>query len=297
MLEVRPGGEHERDEHRREPREAPERLAAELGRDRPDRDDERRRARRSRATRRRGAPSRRARTSHDEPGSTASWPESERPEAKPSESASAGHEQRRPVGQPREVDERGDEREAERHQHERLAEARPAGDRREVAVEELPERELEHVLAAEAEREDADLEHADDADPGEREQRASRPRGGTVRPRRQRSRKPSEPISEREREEVQPAHDVLGPRRAARAVRLGRRQRRHAHAERPHARDDVRVGRERVPADRVRARRAAAGRARSPRRPDRARGQRVVPAVHVEHLDGRELRRTGRTGA
>ena len=58
---------------------------------------------------------------------------------------------------------------------------------------------------------------------------------------------------EREREEVQPADDVLGPRRPLRADRVRHRRRRHADAERVDAGDDVAVVRQRLPAHRVRA--------------------------------------------
>ena len=135
------------------------------------------------------------------------------------------HEQHRPLEQPRQVDERGDEGEPERHRDERLAEARAAGDRRQVAVDELAERQLEHVGAAQAEGDDPDLQHRDDPDRRD-EVHPLHDRRGSSSPRRHRSRKPSEPITQGEREEVEPAHDVLGPRRAARAVRLGRRRRR-----------------------------------------------------------------------
>src|SRR5205814_5652902 len=81
-----------------------------------------------------------------------------------------GYEQPRSLEQPRQVDERSHEGEAERHRHERLAVARAARDRREVAVEELAERQLQHVLAAEQEGGDPDLEHADEAGGGEEQQ-------------------------------------------------------------------------------------------------------------------------------
>ena len=143
-LRYDPGRDHERDQHRREPREAQERLAPQLRRGRPHGHGERDEP---------ADPERRRREVHpvgelgfhDEPASTALWPDSESPDANASESASAGQSSTA-APQPREVDERRDEREAERHRDERLAEARAARDRRQVAVEKLPERQLEHVL-------------------------------------------------------------------------------------------------------------------------------------------------------
>ena len=73
------------------------------------------------------------------------------------------------------------------------------------------------------------------------------------------------------------------------AVGLHRRRRLHAHAERPHARDDVRVGRERVPAHGVRARRQRRARGATTSVPAHARRAGVVPARVVEHLHGRQV--------
>jgi len=56
--------------------------------------------------------------------------------------------QRAPLREPREEQQRRDEREPELHGGERRAEARAAGDRRQVAVEEVDERELERVLGS-----------------------------------------------------------------------------------------------------------------------------------------------------
>ena len=58
-----------------------------------------------------------------------------------------GPEQDTPVGEPREEEQRRDEREAELHRDERRPEAGAARDRREVAVEEPPERQLQRILA------------------------------------------------------------------------------------------------------------------------------------------------------
>ena len=75
-----------------------------------------------------------------------------------------GRPQRRDLlRQPAEEEQRRDERVAEGHRDERGAEARAAGDWREIAVDEAAERQLKGVLCAEQEREDPDLEHADDA--------------------------------------------------------------------------------------------------------------------------------------
>ena len=117
--EVDPGGEQRGDQHRREPGEAEERRPRSAGAVRktassmtspPTQSDAAERCTQS------------ASSDHfDAGGSTAECPESERPDARPSESASAGQRKRaRPVGQPAEEDERGDDREAERHHDEGL---------------------------------------------------------------------------------------------------------------------------------------------------------------------------------
>jgi hypothetical protein len=72
-------------------------------------------------------------------------------------------EQHAPVGQPREHEQRGHEGVAERHRDEGRAEARPVGDRGQVAVEEPAERELERVLRAEDEGENAHVDRGDRA--------------------------------------------------------------------------------------------------------------------------------------
>src|SRR5207249_190236 len=77
-----------------------------------------------------------------------------------------GPEQLAPVGEPGEEEQGGDEREPERHRDEGEPEPRPVRDRREVAVEEAFERELERVLGPEQERENPDLERRDDAEAG-----------------------------------------------------------------------------------------------------------------------------------
>ena len=165
--EIDPRREEQRDENRRELREAQERLTPQRGRDRPDRDEHRREA--ADPQRRRGEVHpvgdlrlpRRARVD----GVVAREREAAR---EPECERERGHEEgRRSIRQPGEVDERGDEREPERHRDECRAEARSAGDRREVAVQELAERELQRVLRAQQERDDADLEHAGHADRAE----------------------------------------------------------------------------------------------------------------------------------
>ena len=59
-----------------------------------------------------------------------------------------GPEQRAALEQPPEVEQRGDEREAERHRDERGPETSPARDRREIAVEQSSERQLQRILGA-----------------------------------------------------------------------------------------------------------------------------------------------------
>ena len=249
------------DQHRRELGEADEGVAAQLRRERPDDEREHERARPPRSRPLRDAPSRRTPSSRDEPASTAEWPESESPEAKPSESRNAAQSSQRPLGQPGEVQERGHEREPERHRDERGAEARPAGERREIAVEEVHERELQRVLGPEQEREDPDLDRADRAD-------AHDPVEAPLGPRRHRAAhdeqaEPEPADQQREREEVEPADDVLLVRRPGCAERLGRRRGALAHAEREDPGDDVAVGRDHAPADGVRAAREVLRPARS----------------------------------
>jgi hypothetical protein len=161
-----------------------------------------------------------------------------------------GPEEERPVGQPGEVEQRRDEGEAERHGDEGLAEARPADDRRQVAVEQPAERQLEGVLGPEQERRDPDLDHGDGADSGHEEEA---PLGGGRKRAPENEEAEAEAAHEQgEREEVRPADDVLRPRRPGRSVGLGRRRSRVSDSEREHAGDDVPVARENVPAHRVR---------------------------------------------
>src|SRR5215218_6965386 len=78
-----------------------------------------------------------------------------------------GHEQRRPVDEPREEEQRGHYSVRQRHRHEGSPEPRPVRNRRQVGVEEVAERQLQRVLSAQAEGEDADLDRRDDSDGGE----------------------------------------------------------------------------------------------------------------------------------
>ena len=103
---------------------------------------------------------------------------------------------------------RGHEREAERHRDERVTEPRPR-DRREVAVEQPAERQLQRILGAEEERDDADVERGDDADAGEDVEPPLRPRASRRGRAAREAGNPSPPTTQRQRKEVQPAHDVL----------------------------------------------------------------------------------------
>ena len=161
-----------------------------------------------------------------------------------------------PVEQPGEEDEREHEREGKGHHDERMTEPR-LRERREVAVEESPERQLQRVLRAERERGDSRLqrehrpcacEHGDPPLEVARDVESSQHDQAQAE-RADREREPDEP---------QPTHDVLLHRRPAGAVGRGHRGRGHADAERPHARDDVRVRRDRDPAHGVRAERKRA---------------------------------------
>ena len=117
------------------------------------------------------------------------------------------------VGQPGQEDERRHERVAERHRHERVAEAR-LRKRREVAVEEVDERELERVLGPQQEREDPDLERADHADS---EQPVEAALGRLAeRPAHDQQPEAEAAREQRERQEVEPADEVLARRRARR---------------------------------------------------------------------------------
>ena len=120
--------------------------------------------RRSRARRRRDAPSRRSRSSRTSPGRRRRGPTPRARRRTPSDSAKAGTRKTTRSRQPGEVDEPEHEREAERHRHERLAEPRLCH-RRQVAVQEPPERQLQCVLGAERERGDPRLEADHAAEP------------------------------------------------------------------------------------------------------------------------------------
>ena len=141
------------------------------------------------------------------------------------------------------------ERVPERHRDERDAETSLRRDRREVAVEEVDERDLQGVGGTHHERGDADVEHGDATDGRD-------PVEPVRKPRRQRLAEHEQPETdrpddERERDEERPAGGVVRPVRPRRAVGLGRRRRRHADAERVDAGARVAVRRRRPPADRV----------------------------------------------
>ncbi len=156
-----------------------------------------------------------------------------------------GPEQVAPLRQPGEEDERDDEHERERHRHPRRSERR-ANDRPQVAVEERAERQLEHRLGSQDERDERDL---DDADRPRQRDEVEAPleplRHGPT----EHEQPEAEPADhERERREREPAHRVLGAARPGGSVRRGRFRRLHAHAEREDAGDDVTVAAERLPA-------------------------------------------------
>ena len=282
--EIGPCGEQERDEHGGDAREAEEDDAPEHGCPRPDDRDELHEAsdpeRRGgevhpvgelREPRVAGVGGRVAR--EGEPGGEAEPEREHRPE------------ERAATGQPREEEQCRHQREAELHHDERPAEARPARDRRQVAVEEAPERQLERVLRAEQERDDPDLEHRDRAGSGDPVEPPLRAQGQLAGNDEQAEADAAD--EQREGEEVQPPHDVLRRRRPLRAHRVGDERRRNADAEGVDARDDVPVVRESLPPDRVRpARETSHGRHERVLRRVHARREREVPAVEREHDHG-----------
>ena len=157
--------------------------------------------------------------------------------------------------EPRTVEDPGEEHQCrhervpERHRDERDAETSLRRDRREVAVEEVDERDLQGVGGTHHERGDADVEHGDATDGRD-------PVEPVRKPRRQRLAEHEQPETdrpddERERDEERPAGGVVRPVRPRRAVGLGRRRRRHADTERVDAGARVAVRRRRPPADRV----------------------------------------------
>jgi len=95
----------------------------------------------------------------------------------------------------------------------------------------------------------------------------------------------AEPADEqRQREEIEPAHDVLGARRAGRTERGCRRGRARAYAEREHAGDDMAVTRHCMPPDRVAATLQPRQRShqRTPLVADAGHGQRSASRVQLE---------------
>ena len=158
---------------------------------------------------------------HDEPASAAEWPDSESPDTNPRPTQECRPEEHRAVREPREEQERGHEREAECHRDERRPEPRPR-DRREVAVEQPAERKLQRVLGSEDERCDSDVERHQRADPRHRVEPLLRASGQTVTQHQQPEAQPAD--EQRQREEVQPAHDVLAPcrPRCSECLRRGR---------------------------------------------------------------------------
>ena len=155
----------------------------------------------------------------------------------------------RPVEQPREEHERRHQGKAERHRHERDAEARLVRERREVAVHEIHERELERVFRPQDERGDADVDCGERAEAGEQvEPLREALRNGLAQDELADAERAEQ---EREREEEAPAGEVVGPRGTRGAVCLCRRGRLDAVAEREHAGPDVAVRGQDTPANRV----------------------------------------------
>ncbi len=161
----------------------------------------------------------------------------------------SGPQERGTVGQPGEEEKCGDECEAKRHCDERRAEAR-ARNRREIAVEQPTERELQCILRAEHEGRDPDIQRRNDSGSGDQEE--ARFRSGRQLLSKHEQTKAETSDDEGEREEVEPAHEVFAASGPRRAERISRRGRANAHAEREDARHDVPVTGECVPADGVR---------------------------------------------
>ena len=135
------------------------------------------------------------------------------------------HERLDAVEQPREVDEREHEREDERHRHERVPEPRRRH-RREIAVEEPPERQLQRVLGAERERDDAGVDRRERAETCRDRDPPLELARGTRSPRSTISRSPSAPIvNARPRNQIQRMTCSVR-RRPACAVRVLDRRRR-----------------------------------------------------------------------
>ena len=216
--EVHAGAEHERDQHRREPREAHERRAAKLRRAGPEQ-----RAPSSRAPPIQSDAAERCTQSaisvfHDEPGSTASCPETREPAGEHDRERERRHERLDAVEQPREVDEREHEREdraSSSRTRRRTASSPSARDRRRgtartAAAARPPRAARTRAIPAWIVRDGA--EAAGDRDPPLETPRHRQGRAGTIR------RKPERADRQREPEEPDPANDVLRRRRAARAV-------------------------------------------------------------------------------
>ena len=158
-------------------------------------------------------------------------------------------EQDRPFGEPREEEDRGDDRKAQRHDDERGAEAGSLRQWGQVSVHEADERKLERIARPQQEGEDPELDAGDDSQ-GCDQVEASLQRGR--RPPADHQQAEGEPADEqREPEEVAPADDVLVPGRARGAIRLRGRRRHDPHPERVDPRDDVALQRGHVPAHRV----------------------------------------------
>ena len=181
--------------------------------------------------------------SHDEPGiAGAVVPRHREPADEHDGEDECRNEEDDAVEQPREKDERQHEREDERHRHERLAEAGRCH-RREVAVQEPAERQLQRVLGAQRERRDPRLQSNDAAEArGDRDAAVERLRHREAAQHDQPQ--PERADRQREPDEPEPANDVLGlasgrPRRTrprpparARARRTSRRRRRRASRRR-----------------------------------------------------------------
>ena len=144
-----------------------------------------------------------------------------------------GPAQLEPIENPGDEEERRDDPEPERHHEKRDAETCLLGERLEIAVREVGDRELQRVRRAQDECGDADVDHEERCDHrNDVEATLERPAAPTS----SQDHEPDDerPDQQRERGEEPPPGEVVAPRRARRADGLGRRRRRNADAEREH---------------------------------------------------------------
>jgi hypothetical protein len=156
----------------------------------------------------------------------------------------------RPVEDPRDHEQRGDDGEPDRHHEEGDAEPRLLRERREISEQQVGDRKLERIRRAEDEHGNPDVDYGERGNRGHEVEASLQPLGHGPTKDEQPDREGSD--HERQRREEEPACDVVLPRCRARADGLRRRRGLHPDSEGEDAYRRVAVGAGDAPADGVR---------------------------------------------